>query len=143
VRLQASSPFANLFAISINSDTVFGLIRPIFSTRFARRSTIVNASIALSSETSTAEFLIMLHLYMYVRSDSLRCCVQALTSSIDDGHLYVDLKLLVNCLVSSSRFPIISLCSLPNHDRAAPVRWSCKLCIVVSFEPPNILTACR
>jgi hypothetical protein len=29
--------------------------------------------------------------------------------------------------VSSSQLPIVSLSSLPNHDRATPVRWSCKL----------------
>jgi hypothetical protein len=39
---------------------------------------------------------------MYDRSVSLRCCMQALTSSIDVGRLYVDLKFLVNCFVSSS-----------------------------------------
>jgi hypothetical protein len=125
--LQAPSPSANLFAMSINSDTGFSLIRPISSTRSAHRSPIVKASIALSSETSTAEFLIMLHRCMYDQSDSLRWCVQALTSSIDAGCLYVELKLLVNCLVSSSQLPIVSLSSLPNHDRVAPVRWSCKL----------------
>jgi hypothetical protein len=47
----------------------------------------MKASIALSSETSTAEFLMMLHHCMYDRSDSLRCCVQALTSSVDAGRL--------------------------------------------------------
>jgi hypothetical protein len=41
---------------------------------------------------------------MYDRSDSLHCCMQALTSSIDAGRLYVELKLLVNCLVSSSLY---------------------------------------
>jgi hypothetical protein len=65
--------------------------------------------------------------------------MQALTSSIDVGRLYVDLKLLVYYFVISSQLPIVSLSSLPNHDRAAPVRWSCRLCIVVSFEPPSIL----
>jgi hypothetical protein len=85
----------------------------------------------------------MLHLCMYDLSVSLRCCMQALTSSIDAGRLYVDLKLLMNYLVSSSQIPIVSLSSLLNHDRAAPVRWSCRLCINVSFEPPSIRTACR
>jgi hypothetical protein len=78
----------------------------------------------------------MLHLCMYDLSVSLRCYMQALTSSIDAGRLYVDLKLLVNCFVSSSQLLIVSLSSLPNHDRAAPVRWSYRLCIAVSFEPP-------
>jgi hypothetical protein len=141
--LQAFSPSANLFAISIRSDTVLGLIHPISSTKSPRRNPSVKASIALSSETLTAIFLIMLHLCMYDLSVSLRCCMQALTSSIDVGHLYVDLKLLVNYFVSSSQLPIVSLSSLPNHDRAAPVRWSCRLCIVVSFEPPNNLIAYR
>jgi hypothetical protein len=54
------------------------------------------------SETSTAEFLIRLHLWMYARSVSSCCCTHALTSSIDAGRLYVDLKFLVNCFVRSS-----------------------------------------
>jgi hypothetical protein len=106
--LQVSSPSANLFAISIRSDTVFGLILPISLTRSPHRSPSVKASSALSSETSTAEFLIMLHLCMYDRSVSLRSCMQALTSSIDVGRLYVDLKLLVNCFVSSSQLNCFS-----------------------------------
>jgi hypothetical protein len=100
--LHASSPSTNLFAMSIKLDTVFGLILPISSTRSPRCNPSVKASIALSSETSTADFLIMLHLWIYDLSVSLRCCMQALTSSIDAGRLYVDLKLLVNCFVSSS-----------------------------------------
>jgi hypothetical protein len=39
-----------------------------------------------------------------------------LTSSMDAGRLYVDLKLLVNCLVSSSQLPIVFFPSLLNHD---------------------------
>jgi hypothetical protein len=127
----------------INSDNVLGLICPISSTRSPRRNPSVMVSIALSSETSTIEFLIMIHLCMYDLNVSLRCCMQALTSSIDAGRLYVHLKLLVNYLVSSSQVPIVSLANLLNHDRAAPVRWSCKLCIAISFEPPSILTACK
>jgi hypothetical protein len=80
-------PSANLFAMSINSATVFGLIRPISSTRSARRNPNVKASTALSSESSTAEFFMMLHRCMYDRSDSLCFCVQALTSSVDVGRL--------------------------------------------------------
>jgi hypothetical protein len=54
--LHASSPSANLFAISIKSDTIFGLILPISSTRSPHRNPSVKASIALSSETSTDDF---------------------------------------------------------------------------------------
>jgi hypothetical protein len=75
------------FAMSINSATVFGLIRPISLTRSARRNPAVKASIILSSETSTVEFLMMLYHCMYDRSDSLCFCVQALTSSVDVGRL--------------------------------------------------------
>jgi hypothetical protein len=85
----------------------------------------------------------MLPLWMYDLSVPLCYCTQALTSSIDAGHLYVDLKLLVNCFVSSSQLPIVSLSGILNHDRAAQVRWSCRLCIVVSFDPPSILTTCK
>jgi hypothetical protein len=45
--------------------------------------------------------------------------MQALTSSMDTGRLYVDLKLLVNCFVSSSQLPIVSFYNLLNHDLAA------------------------
>jgi hypothetical protein len=127
----------------MRSDTVFGLILPISSTRSLRLNPIMNASIALSSETSTAEFLIRLHHWMYARKVSSRCCTHALTSSIDADRLYVDLKLLVNYFVRSSQLPIVSFSSLLNHDLAAPVRCSCKLCIAVSLVPPNICTACR
>jgi hypothetical protein len=141
--LHASSLSANLFATSMRSDTVFGLILPISSTRSLRLNPMMNASIALSSETSTAEFLIRLHLWMYARNVSSRCCTHALTSSIEAGCLYVDLKLLVNCFVRSSQLPMISFSSLLNHDLAALVRCSYKLCIVVSLVPPNICTTCR
>jgi hypothetical protein len=73
--------------MSMSSATCFGLIHPIYSTRSARRSPIVKASIALSLETSTPEFLIMLQRCMYDRIDSLCFCVQALTSSVDAGRL--------------------------------------------------------
>jgi hypothetical protein len=121
----------------------FGLILPISSTRSPRLSPTMNASIALSSETLTAKFLIMLHLWIYALNVSPRCCMQALTSSMDAGRLYVDLKLLVIYFVSSSQLPIISFPSLLNHDLAAPVRCSCKLCIAVSLVPPSSFTACR
>jgi hypothetical protein len=52
--------------------------------------------------------------------------------------LYVDLKLLVNCFVRSSQLPMDSFSSLLNHDLAAPVRCSYKLCIAVSLVPPSI-----
>jgi hypothetical protein len=39
---------------------------------------------------------------MYDLSVSLHCCMQDLTFSMGAGRLYVDLKLLVNCFVSSS-----------------------------------------
>jgi hypothetical protein len=60
--LHVSSPSANLFAMSISSKTVLGLILPISSTRSPRRNPSVKASIARSSKTLTAEFLMMLHL---------------------------------------------------------------------------------
>jgi hypothetical protein len=136
--LHASSPSTNLFVVSMRSDTVFGLILPISSTKSLRLNPMMNASIALSSETSTAEFLIRLHLWMYARSVLSRYYTHALTSSIDAGHLYVDLKLLINCFVRSSQLPIDSFSSLLNHDLATSVRCSCKLCIAVSLVPPNI-----
>jgi hypothetical protein len=56
-----SSPSANLLASSISSATIVGLVLPISSTRSERRSPAEKASIAHSSETSSAEFLITLH----------------------------------------------------------------------------------
>jgi hypothetical protein len=61
-----------------------------------------------------------------------------LTSSIDAGRLYVDLKLLVNCFMRSSQLLIVSFSNLLNHDLAALVRCNYKLCIAISFVPPNI-----
>jgi hypothetical protein len=75
----------------------------------------------------------MLHLWIYDLSVSLRYCTHALTSSIDVGRLYVDLKLLVNCFVSSSQLPIVPLSNLLNHDLAALVRCSYKLCSLFSL----------
>jgi hypothetical protein len=66
-----------------------------------------------------------------------------LTSSIDASCLYVDLKLLVNCFMRSFQLPMVPFSNLLNHDLAAPVRCSYKLCIAVSLVPPNICTACR
>jgi hypothetical protein len=62
-------------------DTIFGLILPISSTRSLRLNPIMNVSIALSSETSTAEFLVRLHLWMYALKVSSRCCTRVLTSA--------------------------------------------------------------
>jgi hypothetical protein len=72
---------------------------------------------------------------MHERSVPPYFCVHALSSSVDAGLLYVDLKLPINYFASSSQLPIVSFSSLPNHDHAAPMRCSCRLCIVVSFEP--------
>jgi hypothetical protein len=80
---------------------------------------------------------------MYERCVSPDFWVQALSSSVDAGLLFVDLKLPMNCLARSSQLPIVSFSSLPNHDRAAPVRCNYRVCIAVSFEPPSIFTACR
>jgi hypothetical protein len=54
--LYASSPSVNLLASSINSATVVGLVLPISSARSERRRPAEKASIARSSETSSAEF---------------------------------------------------------------------------------------
>jgi hypothetical protein len=62
--LYASSLSVNLLATSISLDTVFGLVLPISSTRSERRRPLEKASIALSSETSSAEFLITLQHYI-------------------------------------------------------------------------------
>jgi hypothetical protein len=40
---------------------------------------------------------------MYDRIDSLEFCTQALTSSIDVGRLYVDLKFLINWYANSKK----------------------------------------
>jgi hypothetical protein len=71
----------------MSSATVFGFIRPISSTKSARWILIVKVSIALSSETSSAEFLMILQRCIYEQSDSLGFWVQALTSSVDAGLL--------------------------------------------------------
>jgi hypothetical protein len=87
---RITSPSANLFAISINSDTVLGLVLPNSSTRSEQRRPAEKASIARSSKMSSAEFFIMLHRCMYERRVSLLLCVQDLTSSRDVERLYVE-----------------------------------------------------
>jgi hypothetical protein len=83
----ASSPSANLLATSMSSDTILGLVLPISSTKYERWSASTKASIARFSETSSIEFFIMLQRCIYERSDSPPFCVQALSSSIDAGHV--------------------------------------------------------
>jgi hypothetical protein len=55
--------------------------------KYAWRSPTVKALIALLSETSSAEFLIILQRCIYEQSDSPGFWVQALTSSVDVGLL--------------------------------------------------------
>jgi hypothetical protein len=86
----------NLLSISINSDTILGLVLPNSSMRSERRRPDAKASIALSSETSSAVFFIVLHRCIYERKDSPFFCIQDLTSSIDAGRLYVEQKFCVN-----------------------------------------------
>jgi hypothetical protein len=71
----------------MNSDIVLGLVLPISSTKSEWRSPSTKASIAHSSEMSSAEFFIMLQCYMYERSDSPFLYMQSLTSSIDVGRV--------------------------------------------------------
>jgi hypothetical protein len=62
--LHASSPSANLFAMSIRSDTVFGLILPVSLTRSPHCNPSMKASIALLSETSNVEFFIGISIFV-------------------------------------------------------------------------------
>jgi hypothetical protein len=83
----ASSPSGNLLATSMSSDTVLGLVLTISSTKSERQNPSTKASIACSSDTLSAEFFIMLQHCIYERSDSPLFCVQALSSSIEAGHM--------------------------------------------------------
>jgi hypothetical protein len=94
--LYASSLSANLLATSISSDTVLGLVLLISSTRSERRRPLEKASIALSLETSSAEFLITLQHCIYERRVSSLFYMHDLTSSSDAGRLYVERKFLAN-----------------------------------------------
>jgi hypothetical protein len=78
---------------------------------------------------------------MYERNASPFLCMQDLTSSIDAGRLYVDRKFIINWFSNSPQLLIESSGSVFNQDPAAPVRFSCKLCIAVALEPPSICTA--
>jgi hypothetical protein len=91
-----SSPSANLLAISINSDTVLGFVLPNSSTRSEQRRPAEKASTARSSETSSVEFFIILHRWIYDRRVLPFLYMQDLTSSIDAGCLYVEQKILMN-----------------------------------------------
>jgi hypothetical protein len=94
--LYVSSPSVNLFATSINSDTVLSFVLPNSSMRSKRRRPAEKASTARSSETFSAEFSIILHRCMYERRVSSFLCMHDLTSSSDAGRLYVEQKFLVN-----------------------------------------------
>jgi hypothetical protein len=138
--LYASSPLANLFATSINSYTVLGFVLPNSSTRSEWRRPAKKASTARSSETSSAEFLIILHHYMYEHRVSSFLCMQDLTSSSDTGRLYVERKFLVNWHSNSPQLPMESLGRVLNQDRAAPVRCNCKLFDKDQADDPWVLS---
>jgi hypothetical protein len=87
------------------------------------------------------EFFIVLHHCIYERKASPFFCIHDLTSSIDASHLYVEQKFHANLFSNSLQLPVESSGSVFNQDHAAPVRCSCKLCIIVALVPPSICTA--
>src|SRR3954466_15979222 len=138
-----SSPPAQLLACSSNRASVRTFICPSCSLKSMRCRPLLNASIALSSDMSSTEFLSMVHRWMYAHRDSLVPCLQAPSSSSDAGRLYVDLKFLMkhprNCFqeLIDPRDRFFSQC------RAELSSMSCMYCIVVMLVPRWNVTVVR
>src|ERR1041385_9011352 len=97
-----SSLSAQLLACSNSRASVRTFICPSCTLNSMRCRPRLNASIALSSDMSSAEFLRLVHRWIEARRVSLVICLHARSSSSDDGRLYVDLKFSMkasrNCL---------------------------------------------
>src|SRR4051812_5362973 len=87
----------------MSSPTVFGLARPSSSTKSLRHAPVMKASISLSSDMCSAEFLMRPHLCRYALTDSPLFWTHALSCSIDAGLLHVDLKFWMNNLSKLSQ----------------------------------------
>jgi hypothetical protein len=84
------------FAISINFDTILGLVLPNSSTRSEQRRPAKKHLLPARQRRILWSFFIILHLCIYERRVSPFLCIQDLTSSIDAGCLYVERKFLAN-----------------------------------------------
>src|SRR4051812_33879979 len=95
----------------------------------------LDASIALSSDMSSAEFLSMVHRWMYARKVSLVPCLHARSYSSDAGRLYVDLKFSMK----APRNWLHELMDLRrrffNQCRVEVSSMSCTYCITVTLVP--------
>jgi hypothetical protein len=120
----------------MSSAIVLGLDLPNSSTRSLLRIPATNASIALSSDTCSAEFLMILHHWMYVLIDSSDFCLQVLSCYIDAGFLQVDQKFLTNKSSKVSQLSMDPFGSFFIQDLTAPLRWTWMLCIAVALVPP-------
>ncbi len=108
----------------MRSAMVRGLDLPTSSIRSLLRIPATNASIALSSDTFSAEFFMMLHLWMYILIGSSDFCLQVLSCSIDAGFLHVERKFLTNKSSKVSQLSMDPSGSFFNQDLAAPLRWT-------------------
>jgi hypothetical protein len=127
----------------MSADIVFGLVLPKSSTKSFLLIPATNASIALSSDIFSAEFLIMFHRWIYVLIDSSYFCRQALSCSIDAGFLHVDKKFFTNMSSKVSQLSIDPGGNFFIHDRAAPLKCTWMLCMAVALVPPVSFTVSR
>jgi hypothetical protein len=139
---SASSPSTHLLAMSIIYEIVLGLAQPSSSMKSLGCNQLLKESIALSSETFSA-FFMMFQRCMYARIGSLDFYTHALNSSMDAGQLKVDLKLWMNLSTRSFYLLMDSSGSFVSHDLIAPHRCNCRLCMAVDFVPPCSLTVCN
>src|SRR5215207_5646805 len=106
----------------MSADMVLGLVLPKSSTKSPRRIPATNASIARSSDISSAEFLIMFHRCIYFLIDSSCFCRHALSSSNDAGFLQVDRKFLTKISSKLSQLSMEPGESFFIQDLVAPLK---------------------
>src|SRR3954453_3005527 len=105
----------------MRSPTMLGLDLPSSSTKSRLRPPALKASIALSSDMCSAEFLMRLHLCKYALTVSPLFWVHAFNCSIDAGFLHVDLKFWMNTLSKLSQLSMDPSGNFLIHDLAAPL----------------------
>jgi hypothetical protein len=81
----------------------------------------MNASIALSLDTFSAEFLMILQRWIYALIVSSGFCLHVLSCSIDADFLHVDLKFFTNKSSKVSQLSMDPSGSFFIHDLAAPL----------------------
>jgi hypothetical protein len=118
----------------MSAAIVFGLVLPRSSMKSFLWIPPTKASVALSSDTFSAEFLMIFHLCIYVLIESSYFCRHALYSSIDTVFLHVEKKFLTNRSSKVSQLSIDLGGNFLIHDLVAPLRYTWILCIAIALS---------